>query len=69
MKKFRTSQIVLIVIGIVGGLIGIFGKFDGWDYNRYFPFFYAGMTMVWYSFLPSKKCACNVFKRKQVQKS
>jgi hypothetical protein len=69
MKKFRTSQIVIIAIGIIGGLIGIFGKFDGWDYNSYFPFFYSGMTMVWISFLPNKGCCCNLFKRKTAQNS
>ncbi|WP_228234896.1 hypothetical protein [Allomuricauda sp. M10] len=69
MKKFRTSQIVIIAIGIIGGLIGIFGKFDGWDYNTYFPIFYSGTTMVWISFLPNKGCCCNLFKRKATQNS
>ena len=69
MKKLKTSQKVVLTMGILGVAIGIFGKFSAWDYGEYFPFFYAGSSMMWIAFLPQKNYCCNLFKRKEVQKS
>lgn len=56
-------------MGILGVSIGIFGKFNTWEYMVYFPFFYSGLTMMWIAFLPQNNSCCNLFKRKKVQKS
>lgn len=69
MKKFNTSQKVVMAMGILGGITGIYGRFNGWEYGDYFPFFYTGMTMVWIVFLPSSKSCCGLFKRKKAQES
>lgn len=63
MRKLNTSQKIVLILGIVLAAIGIFGKFNQWEYGSYFPFFYAGTSMAWIAFLPTrKKC-----KRKAVQ--
>ncbi len=56
-------------MGILGGIIGMYGKFNGWEYSDYFPFFYTGMTMVWIVFLPSSKSCCGLFRRNRAQES
>jgi len=68
MRKLKTSQKVVLAMGILGVLIGIFGKFSAWEYGEYFPFFYAGSSMMWIAFLPHRKSCNNSFKRKAVQK-
>ncbi|MFT0716244.1 hypothetical protein [Flagellimonas lutimaris] len=69
MRKLKTSQKVVFAAGVVGVLIGIFGRFNAWEYASYFAFFYSGSTMMWIAFLPQKKSCRNPFKRKSVQKS
>ncbi|NDV16471.1 hypothetical protein GO009_10575 [Muricauda sp. TY007] len=68
MRKLNTTQKVVFAMGILSLLIGIFGRFNAWEYMEYFPFFYSGITMMWIAFLPQKKACCNPFKRKSVQK-
>lgn len=69
MKKLKTSQKVVLAMGIIGVSIGIFGKYKTWEYMEFFPFFYSGITMMWVAFLPQKKSCSNPFKRKAEQKS
>jgi len=67
MKNLNTKQKVVFAIGILGVLVGIYGRFSAWEYAGYFPFFYAGSTMMWIAFLPQKKSCCNLFKKKSIQ--
>ncbi|MBR9854559.1 MAG: hypothetical protein GYB37_08270 [Algicola sp.] len=69
MKKLNTKQKVVFAMGILGVLIGIYGKLNTWEYATYFPFFYSGSTMMWIAFLPQRKSCCHPFKRKTAQKS
>ena len=69
MKKLNTRQRVVFAMGICGILIGIYGRFNAWEYMEYFPFFYTGSTMMWIAFLPQKRSCCHLFKRKSAQKS
>ncbi|MEC7772283.1 MAG: hypothetical protein VX798_13925 [Bacteroidota bacterium] len=69
MKKLNTRQKVVFSLGILGVLVGIYGRFNAWEYTEYFPFFYTGSTMMWIAFLPQGKSCCNPFKRKAAQKS
>lgn len=69
MRKLNTKQKVVFVMGILGVSIGIFGKFNTWEYMEYFPFFYSGLTMMWIAFLPNRKPCYNPFKRKETQSS
>ncbi|MAU16514.1 MAG: hypothetical protein CMH46_13360 [Muricauda sp.] len=69
MKKLKTSQKVVFAAGVLGVLIGIYGRFNAWEYMEYFSFFYAGSTMMWIVFLPQKKSCSNLFRRKKAQKS
>ncbi|HBU77487.1 MAG TPA: hypothetical protein DEF18_05240 [Muricauda sp.] len=69
MKKLKTIQKVVLAMGIIGVSIGIFGRYQTWEYMEYFPFFYSGITMMWVAFLPQKKSCSNPFKRKAAQKS
>lgn len=69
MKKLSTTQKVVMAMGLLGSAIGIYGRFNGWEYMDYFPFFYSGMTMIWIAFLPSTPTCCRFFKRKRTQES
>lgn len=68
MKKLNKTQKVVFAMGFLGVLTGIFGKLNAWEYGEYFPFFYAGSSMMWIVFLPHRKSCNNPFKRKAVQK-
>ncbi|WP_421812893.1 hypothetical protein [Flagellimonas sp.] len=68
MKKLNKTQKIVFAIGVLGVLIGIFGKLKAWEYDEYFPFFYSGLSMMWIVFLPQRKSCNNPFKRKAVQK-
>nr|WP_297785056.1 hypothetical protein [uncultured Allomuricauda sp.] len=69
MKKLNTKQKVVFSLGILGVLVGIYGRFNAWEYMEYFPFFYTGSTMMWIAFLPQGKLCCNPFKKKAAQES
>lgn len=69
MRKLNTRQKVVFAMGVLGVLVGIFGRFNDWEYMEYFPFFYSGTTMMWIAYLPQRKSCCNPFKRKAAQKS
>ncbi|WP_318312017.1 hypothetical protein [Flagellimonas crocea] len=69
MRKLSTTQKVVFAMGILGVAIGIFGRFNDWEYMEYFPFFYSGSTMMWIAFLPKRKSCNNPFKRKQAQEA
>ncbi|MCK0160660.1 hypothetical protein [Allomuricauda sp. F6463D] len=69
MSKLNTKQKVILAMGALGIMIGIYGKFNTWEYMEYFPFFYSGATLMWIAFLPNKKSCYNPFKKKEVQKS
>ena len=69
MRKLNTKQKVVFAMGVLGVLIGIYGRFNAWEYMEYFSFFYTGSTMMWIAFLPQKKSCCNPFRRKSVQNS
>ncbi|MEW2922901.1 hypothetical protein AB1A65_15610 [Muricauda sp. ANG21] len=68
MRKFNITQKVILGMGIVGTIIGFYGKWNGWAYNDYFVFFYTGITMTWIVFLPSNKSCCFPFWKKKAQK-
>ncbi len=69
MRKLNTKQKVVFTIGILGIIVAIFGRYNGWEYMEYFPIFYSSMGMIWISFLPNSKSCFNPFKKKQTQKS
>lgn len=67
MRKLSTTQKAILVMGIIGTSIGLYGKFNGWEYDSYFVFFYTGMTLMWVAFLNSGKSCCRPFWKKQPQ--
>ncbi|MCL6272417.1 hypothetical protein M3P19_00270 [Muricauda sp. 2012CJ35-5] len=69
MKKLSNTQKLIFVLGVVGTIVGLVGKFNNWDHGDYFPIFYAGMSFMWIAFLkPETKC-CNLFKRRTSRSS
>lgn len=68
MKKLNTTQKVVFTLGLLGVVASTYGKFQGWEYNEYFPIFYSSLSMMWIVFLPHRKSCNNPFKRKAVQK-
>lgn len=60
MKKLSTSQRIVLVSGIIGALIGLYGKFNGWEYDDYFIFFYTGISLTWVAFLKTDKKGCSL---------
>lgn len=69
MKKLKTSQKIVLGLGIVLVSIAIFGKLNHWEYGSYYPIFYAGISMSWIAFLPQTKKCQHPFKKKQAQTS
>ncbi|WP_396591791.1 hypothetical protein [Allomuricauda sp. R78024] len=60
MKKLNTSQKIVLISGIIGVLIGLYGKFNGWEYDDYFIFFYTGISLTWVAFLKTDKKSCSL---------
>ena len=65
MKKLNTTQKVILVSGIIGVLVGIYGKFNRWEHDDYFIPFYMGASFMWIAFLDSKQTCCIPFGRKK----
>nr|WP_299385688.1 hypothetical protein [Allomuricauda sp.] len=63
MKKLTTTQRIIFVLGVMGTLLGMYGKFNGWDHGDYFPIFYSGMSFMWIAFLDSGRACYNPFKK------
>ncbi|MCL6264903.1 hypothetical protein [Flagellimonas myxillae] len=63
MKQLSKTQKVIFVLGVLGTVLGLFGKFNGWEHDDYFPIFYTGMSFMWIAFLKSGKQCYNPFKR------
>lgn len=62
MKKLNTSQRIVLISGIIGVLIGLYGKFNGWEYDDYFIFFYTGISLTWVAFLRTNRTRCKTSK-------
>ena len=65
MKKLNTAQKTILILGILGLLTAIYGKFNGWEYKTYFILFYTSTSFMWIAFLDNKKKCYNPFKRKR----
>ncbi|NAY92896.1 hypothetical protein GTQ34_13315 [Muricauda sp. JGD-17] len=64
MKKLNTAQKVILVLGIIGTIVGIYGKWNGWDHKSYFIPLYTGLSFMWVAFLNSdSKCEVRYLKR------
>ncbi|PWL37984.1 hypothetical protein DKG77_06745 [Flagellimonas aquimarina] len=63
MKKLDTSQKIVLISGIIGSVIGIYGKFAGWEYDDYFIFFYTGVSLTWVAFLKTDRRCLKIFKK------
>lgn len=63
MKKLDTSQKIVLISGIIGSLIGIYGKVAGWEHDDYFIFFYTGISLTWVAFLKTDRRCRNIFKK------
>lgn len=68
MKKLNTVQKTILGLGILGTAFGLYGKFQGWDYEDYFPLFYTSLSFMWIAFLnPDRASGCSL-KRKGIKK-
>ncbi|RDY60662.1 hypothetical protein [Flagellimonas nanhaiensis] len=67
MKKLNTAQKTILILGILGLLTAIYGKFNGWEYKTYFILFYTSTSFMWIAFLDSKEKCCYPFKRKKTR--
>ncbi|WP_222984926.1 hypothetical protein [Flagellimonas meishanensis] len=64
MRKLNTAQKVILILGIVGVITGIYGKWNGWEHKSYFIPMYTGLTFMWIAFLDDKNnCERTFFKR------
>lgn len=67
MRKLNTERKIILTLGIIGVLTGIYGRYNAWAYDDYFVFFYTGMSLVWVAFLTSSKSCSRPFWKKQTQ--
>lgn len=64
MKKLSTVQKTIFVLGVMATLVGLLGKFNGWEHGDYFPIFYTGMSFMWIAFLKSgRSCTKRIGKQ------
>ncbi|AWX43842.1 hypothetical protein HME9304_00833 [Flagellimonas maritima] len=64
MKKLNVTQKAILISGIVGICIGIYGKWLGWEYKSYFIPLYIGTSFIWIAFLNTdNKCEYRFLKR------
>ncbi len=61
--KLNKVQKTIFILGILATGIGLYGKFNGWEYGDYFPIFYAGLSFLWIPFLKAEKTCYKLFKR------
>ena len=64
--NLRIDQWIVLLIGVVGLIVVFYGKTQGWDYDTYFPIFYASISMCWIAFLNDRK-TCRKRKAKRLQ--
>lgn len=67
MRKLGTTQKVVLIMGIISISIGAYGKFNGWEYDTYFVFFYMGIYLALTAFLSPNRTCCRPFWKKQTQ--
>ena len=60
--RLEIHQWIILGMGILGIAVSLYGKSIGWNYSKYFPFFYAGISMLWVPFINDKKCCKRVKK-------
>ncbi|MEM9867541.1 MAG: hypothetical protein AAF765_07640 [Bacteroidota bacterium] len=53
--KLKTYQWIILAIGVIGVLASLYGKTQGWDYGKFFPIFYAAISMIWIAILDNKR--------------
>ena len=64
MKNMNTIQKAVFVLGVLGFIIGVYGKWNGWDDKGVFILFYTGLSFMWISTLEdSNRCERAFFKR------
>ena len=64
MKKLNTIQKIILALGILGVLVGIYGKWSGWDHKSFFIPFYTGLSFMWIATLDNQNdCERRLFKR------
>lgn len=66
--KLRTDQWIVLLVGVVGLLVVFYLKTEGFDYDIYFPIFYASLSMCWIAFLNDRK-SCQRRKTKRLEET
>lgn len=69
MRRLNTAQKIILTLGILGFIVAVYGRFNGWEYNDYFVFFYTSTSFMWIAFLDTKQRCHNPFKRKKTDKA
>ncbi len=57
--KLKIHQWIILGMGIVGTVLGLYGKNVGWEHGTYFSIFYTGISLLWVPFIRSKRTGCN----------
>ncbi len=66
--RLRPHQKVILLVGILGVIIGIYGKINGWERNTVFNFIYTGTGLLWVAFIGNSKHCGRRGKDTNVQK-
>ena len=64
MKKMNTTQKVIFILGILGVISAIYGKWNGWEDKSVFIPLYTGLSFMWIATLEEmSSCERALFRR------
>ncbi|SHH05325.1 hypothetical protein [Flagellimonas flava] len=63
MKNLSKVQKTIFVLGVLATVAGLYGKFNAWEHNDYFPIFYVGLSFLWIPFLKSGRTCSLSYKK------
>ncbi|WP_435623272.1 hypothetical protein [Flagellimonas sp.] len=66
--KLRNDQWIVLGMGIVGVLIALYLKATDSEFDKFFPIFYAGISMIWIAFINDRR-SCKAKKEKNQLKN
>ncbi|MEM9079046.1 MAG: hypothetical protein AAGC43_18550 [Bacteroidota bacterium] len=53
--KLRKDQWIVLGMGIAGVLIALYLREIDSEFDKFFPIFYAGISMIWIAFINDKR--------------
>ena len=63
--KLRKDQWIVLGMGIAGVVVALYLKATDSGFSKFFPIFYAGISMIWIAFINDKRSCRDKRKAKE----